>query len=215
MIVMKFGGTSVQDRTAMLRVIQAVAKFKERKPVVVLSAMAGATNGLLKIGDSAYRGRREDAQAISDRLREHHLTVARELLTGPRLSKTEDFISGSFGEISNIIQGLYLLGECSPRTKDALAAFGERLSTVIFSEALLEKGDPAVLVDSRELMKTDNSFTQAAVLQDVSFPLLRDRLVPLLEAGQIPVLQGFIGSTKEGIVTTIGRGGSDYSASLV
>ncbi len=215
MIVMKFGGTSVKDQTAMSHVIEAVGKFRDRQPLVVLSAVAGATNGLLKIGDSAYRGQREEAEAISHKLREHHLAVARELLSGPQLSKTENFISACFGEISNIIQGLYLLGECSLRTKDALASFGERLSTFIFSEALLEKGYPAVLVDSRELIKTDNSFTQAVVLQDVSFPLLRERLLPLLEAGQIPVLQGFIGATQDGITTTIGRGGSDYSASLV
>ncbi len=215
MIVMKFGGTSVQDKAAMCRVIEAVAKYRDRQPIVVLSAMAGATNGLLKIGDSAYRGQRDEAKAISDKLREHHLTVARQLLTGQGLSRTQDFISTCFGEISNIIQGLYLLGECSLRTKDALASFGERLSTFIFSEALLEQGYPAVLVDSRGLIKTDNSFTQAVVLQDISFPLVRERLLPLMEAGQIPVLQGFIGATQDGITTTIGRGGSDYSASLV
>ncbi|MFB3905663.1 MAG: lysine-sensitive aspartokinase 3 [Acidobacteriota bacterium] len=212
---MKFGGTSVQDQTAMSRVIEAVAKFRNRQPIVVLSAMAGATNGLLKIGDSAYRGQREEAEAIAGRLREHHLSVARGLLEGPRLAKTEDFIAASFGEIQNIIQGLYLLGECSLRTKDALASFGERLSTFIFAEALLEKGYPSILVDSRELIKTDNGFTQAVVLQDVSFPLLRERLLPLLQEGRIPVLQGFIGATQDGITTTIGRGGSDYSASLV
>jgi len=215
MIVMKFGGTSVQDQAAMTRVIEAVVKFRDRQPIVVLSAMAGATNGLLKIGDSAYRGQREEAEAISNKLREHHLAVARELLGGERLSKTQDFISASFKEIGNIIQGLYLLGECSLRTKDALASFGERLSTFIFSEALLEKGYPAVLVDSRELIKTDNSFTQAVVLQDISFPLVRERLLPLIAAGQIPVLQGFIGATQDRITTTIGRGGSDHSASLI
>ncbi|RPJ60390.1 MAG: lysine-sensitive aspartokinase 3 [Acidobacteria bacterium] len=215
MIVMKFGGTSVKDQTAMWRVIEAVAKFRDRHPIVVLSAVAGATNGLLTIGDLAYRGKREEAEAISHKLREHHLSVARQLLTGSRISRTEASISACFGEISNIIQGLYLLGECSLRTKDALASFGERLSTLIFAEALVEKGYPGVLVDSRELIKTDSSFTQAVVLQDVSFPLLRERLQPLLEAGQIPVLQGFIGATQDGITTTIGRGGSDYTASLV
>ncbi|RPJ85180.1 MAG: lysine-sensitive aspartokinase 3 [Acidobacteria bacterium] len=215
MIVMKFGGTSVKDQTAMSRVIEAVAKFRDRQPIVVLSAVAGATNGLLTVGDLAYRGKREEAEAISHKLREHHLSVARQLLTGSRISKTEAYISACFGEISNIIQGLYLLGECSFRTKDALASFGERLSTFIFAEALVEKGYPGVLVDSRELIKTDSSFTQAVVLQDVSFPLLRERLQPLLEAGQIPVLQGFIGATQDGITTTIGRGGSDYTASLV
>jgi len=212
---MKFGGTSVQDKAAICRVIEAVAKHQDRKPIIVLSAMAGATNGLLRIGDFAYQGKRAEAEAISGQLRDHHLTVAEQLLTGPRLEKAQAFISQCFSEIANIIQGLYLLGECSSRTKDALAAFGERLSTSVFTEALLERGYQSALVDSRELIRTDNSFTQAVVLQDISFPLLRQRLTPLLDAGKIPVLQGFIGSTSDGITTTIGRGGSDYTASLV
>ena len=214
MIVMKYGGTSVQDDAAMLRSIEAICRQKDRAPVVVLSAMAGATNGLLKIADLAHQGNLEGAKAISSKLRDHHVAVAGKLLTGDRLAKAEEFVNECFCQIANIIQGLFLLGECSARTKDAIASFGERMSSFIFAGALVEKGLPGVLVDSRELIKTDDNFTQAVVNQDVSFPLIRERLSPLLKEGKIPVLQGFIGSTAGGISTTIGRGGSDFSASL-
>jgi len=212
---MKYGGTSVQDDVAILRSIEAILRQKDRNPVVVLSAMAGATNGLLKIADLAHRGDIEGAKAISAKLREHHIAVAGKLLSGQRQAKAEEFINECFCQISNIIQGLFLLGECSARTNDAIASFGERMSSFIFAETLVEKGLPGVLVDSRELVKTDSNFTQAVVNQDASFPLIRDRITPLLNEGKIPVLQGFIGSTADGISTTIGRGGSDFSASLV
>lgn len=215
MIVMKYGGTSVQDDAAILRSIEAISRQKDLRPVIVLSAMAGATNGLLKIGDLAHKGDVDGAKAISAKLRDHHLAVARRLLTGARLAKTEKYVNDCFCQIANIIQGLFLLGECSPRTKDAIASFGERMSTFIFAETLSERGFPGVLVDSRELIKTDSQFTQAVVNQAVSFPLIRERVNPLLAEGKIPVLQGFIGSTADGLATTIGRGGSDFSASLV
>ncbi len=215
MIVMKYGGTSVQDDVAILRSIEAISRQRDLQPVIVLSAMAGATNGLLKIGDLAHQGDAEGAKAVSAKLRDHHIAVARRLLTGERLSKAEVFVNDCFCHISNIIQGLFLLGECSPRTKDAIASFGERMSSFIFAETLKERGFPGALVDSREVVKTDKNFTQAVVNQDVSFPLIRERLNPLLAAGQIPVMQGFIGSTADGVTTTIGRGGSDFSASLV
>jgi aspartate kinase len=215
MIVMKFGGTSVQDETAMSRVIEAVARYRENRPVVVLSAMAGATNGLLQIAELAHQGKREEAEAVRQKLLDHHLGVAGRMLSGERLSVTREFVTGCFGDISNIIQGLYLLGECSPRTRDALASFGERLSTFIFTQALVEKGYDGILLDARKLVRTDDHFMQAAVLQEISLPALRETIRPLLEQGKIPVLQGFIGSTEKGVTTTIGRGGSDFTASLV
>jgi aspartate kinase len=215
MIVMKFGGTSVQDETAMLRVIEAVAKYQAERPVVVLSAMAGATNGLLKIAELAHQGNREEAESLRQKLRDHHLGVAARLLSDARLAAAEEFVIGCFNDISNIIQGLYLLGECSARTKDALTAFGERLSTSIFTQALIEKGYDGALLDARQLVRTDDHFTHATVLQEISFPALRATILPLLAKGKIPVLQGFIGSTEQGVTTTIGRGGSDLTASLV
>ncbi|MDA2924629.1 lysine-sensitive aspartokinase 3 [Acidobacteria bacterium AH-259-L09] len=215
MIVIKFGGTSVQDAPAMVRAIQAVEKQLDRKPAVVLSAMGKTTDKLLKIAEKAHRGEVEAARGISRDLKGHYLRVARELLTGTRLLKTEDRLGGYFEEISNIIQGLYLLGECTPRSRDAIASFGERMSSLIFAETLGEKGHPVALLDSREFIRTDDDFTRAAVLEEVSFPKIREQVAPQLDDGRLVVLPGFVGSTVDGITTTIGRGGSDYTASLV
>jgi aspartate kinase len=215
MIVMKFGGTSVQDAPAISRAVQAVERQLGEKPAVVLSAMGKTTNKLLQIAEKAHRGEVEAALEISQDLKEHHLQVVRRLVTGKRLTQTEDRLNGYFEEISNIIQGLYLLGECTPRSRDAITSFGELMSTLVFAETLAERGHPVALLDSRDFIRTDDDFTHAAVLEEVSFPKIREQIRPQLDEGRIIVLQGFIGSTLDGIPSTIGRGGSDYTASLV
>ena len=141
--------------------------------------------------------------------------MARELLSGPRWKSVETSLAALFQEMTDIVQGLYLLGETSPRSMDRVASFGERLSTLIFSEVLRENGIPAELVDSRDLIRTDDHFTQAAVLQELTRNCVREQLLPRLRAGKVIVAPGFIGSTVDGVTTTIGRGGSDYTASLI
>jgi aspartate kinase len=215
MIVMKFGGTSVQDESAMSRCMQAIINHLDHRPVVVLSAMGTTTNKLLKIAEDAGGGDVDSAVAVSNELRTHHLAVGRKLTAGALLEETEDRLEEFFDEISNLIRGLYLLGECTPRTKDAIVSFGERMSTLILAQAIRQKGHEVVLLDSREVIRTDDRFTEAVVLQDVSFPLIREKVQPPLEAGKLVILQGFIGSTLSGVTTTIGRGGSDYSAALI
>jgi aspartate kinase len=215
MIVMKFGGTSVQDESAMSRCMQAIVNHLHHRPVVVLSAMGMTTNKLLKIAEDAGSGRIESAVALSNELRAHHLGVARKMTEDALLEETEDRLEDFFDEMANIIRGLHLLGECTPKTRDAIASFGERMSTLILAQAMKQKGFDVVLLDSREMIRTDDRFTEAVVLQDVSFPLIREKVAPSLEGGRLVILQGFIGSTLKGVTTTIGRGGSDYSAALV
>ncbi len=215
MIVMKFGGTSVQDEVAISRAIQAVIRELPQRPVVVLSALGKATNQLLEIARRASSGEREAALSISEELMRHHMTVANRLTSASLLSETEEQLDLFFLEIANIIQGLFLLGECTPRSQDAIASFGERMSTWIFSQALREKGYAVELLDSRQLIKTDDQFTRAVVQQEISFKNIREAVAPAVEQGKIAVLQGFIGSTLDGVTTTIGRGGTDYTASLV
>ncbi len=212
---MKFGGTSVQDATAMKRAIQAVAARLQQSPIVVLSATAKTTGQLLELADKAHRGDVDGAHALRQAIEERHLDAAKGLLAGPRLDNTQFRLAECFGEIATIIQGLALLGEVTPRVKDRVASLGERMSSLIFADALAEAGYRAKLLDSRELIRTDDDFTKAVVLEDVSFPKLRRRIKPLLQEKKIPVLQGFIGSTLEGVATTIGRGGSDLSAALI
>ena len=215
MIVLKFGGTSVQDTDAVTRAVQVIRRQLSRGEVVVLSAMGKTTNGLLEMARSASSGDIDTAWSIRDGLRDLHLRVARELLTGRRWTNVETSLSRLFQEMTDIVQGLYLLGETSPRSMDRVASFGERLSTLIFSEVLQENGIPAELVDSRDLIRTDGHFTKAAVLQDLTRSCVRKQLLPRLREGKVIVAPGFIGSTVEGVTTTIGRGGSDYTASLI
>ena len=215
MIVLKFGGTSVQDTDAVTRAVQVIRRQLSRGEVVVLSAMGKTTNGLLEMARSASSGDIDTAWSIRDGLRDLHLKVARELLTGRRWTNVETSLSRLFQEMTDIVQGLYLLGETSPRSMDRVASFGERLSTLIFSEVLRENGIPAELVDSRDLIRTDEHFTRAAVLPDLTRSCVRKQLLPRLREGKVIVAPGFIGSTVEGVTTTIGRGGSDYTASLI
>ena len=215
MIVLKFGGTSVQDTDAVTRAVQVIRRQLSRGEVVVLSAMGKTTNGLLEMARIASSGDIDSAWAIRDRLLELHRTVTRELLSGGRWKSMETSLAALFQEMTDIVQGLYLLGETSPRSMDRVASFGERLSTLIFSEVLRENGIPAELVDSRDLIRTDDHFTQAAVLQELTRNCVREQLLPRLRAGKVIVAPGFIGSTVDGVTTTIGRGGSDYTASLI
>ena len=215
MIVLKFGGTSVQDTDAVTRAVQVIRRQLARGEVVVLSAMGKTTNGLLEMARTASFGDIDSAWSIRDQLLELHRTVARELLSGGRWKQVETSLAALFQEMTDIVQGLYLLGETSPRSMDRIASFGERLSTLIFSEVLRENGIPAELVDSRELIRTDDDFTKAAVLQELTRSCVRKRLLPRLREGKVIVAPGFIGSTVAGVTTTIGRGGSDYTASLI
>ena len=215
MIVLKFGGTSVQDTDAVTRAVQVIRRQLSRGEVVVLSAMGKTTNGLLEMARTASSGDIDSAWAIRDRLLELHRTVTRELLSGGRWKSMETSLAALFQEMTDIVQGLYLLGETSPRSMDRVASFGERLSTLIFSEVLRENGIPAELVDSRDLIRTDDHFTQASVLQELTRNCVREQLLPRLRAGKVVVAPGFIGSTVDGVTTTIGRGGSDYTASLI
>ena len=218
MIVMKFGGTSVQDSAAIKQTVEIVAGKRDRSPVVVVSAMAGVTDALLEIARSARERRFDDAASIVDQLRERHLTTARELLGGAdehSFYHVAQAIQESLKELDGLARSVATLGELTPRTQDAIVSFGERLSSPLVAAALGARGVAAELVDSRDLIITDDRFTNAAPNFAESETRCRESLLPIINSGVVPVAQGFIGSTKDGITTTIGRGGSDYSASII
>jgi aspartate kinase len=215
MIVCKFGGTSVQDAAAMERVAGIVRQRVKEKPVVVASAMGKTTNQLLKAAQSAADGRRSEALDLVGKIKEHHLREAEKLGLDVGDGRLADAIGTHFKEISNIVKGLSVLGELTPRSMDAMASFGERLSTLILTEVLTRRDVPAELMDARQCIVTDESYTRATPLFELTDPAVREHLLPVVEAGRVPVLQGFIGSTRSGITSTIGRGGSDYSAAIV
>ncbi|MFY9556991.1 MAG: lysine-sensitive aspartokinase 3 [Blastocatellia bacterium] len=217
MIVMKFGGTSVQDAAGISRVAEIVLGRLSRSPVVVVSAMARVTDTLLRIAHAARQRRFDRALAEIDELRERHLVTVRELLEQSRelLSAVEQEIAIRFAELENLTRSVATLGELTGRSQDAIVSFGERLSSLIVAAAFSARGIPADLVEARSFIITDDTFTRA--VPDLPQTLRRgaDVLSPLVSSHRVPVAQGFIGSTGDGVTTTIGRGGSDYSAALI
>jgi aspartate kinase len=215
MIVCKFGGTSVQDAEAMTRLAQIIAARRDSQPVVVASAMGKTTNRLLEAAQTAAKGKRQEALDLLTKIKDKHLKEAQKL----GIAITEDWVFETihtcFKEMRDLVKGLAALGELTPRITDAIASYGERLSTAILAQVFENNGMPAQLMDARECIITDDNFTRAGVLFDLTDAAIVEHLQPVLKAGRIPVFQGFIGRTRSGITTTIGRGGSDYSAAIV
>ncbi len=217
MIVMKFGGTSVQDAAAIMRAAEIVSGRLDRSPVVVVSAMARVTEALLGIADAAKARRIDEASEGIRELLERHITTARELLGEWQDSalSVERELQSQFAELENLARSVGTLGELTPRSTDAIVSFGERLSSVIIAEAFRLRGIQIELTDSRDFIITDDRFTRAAPDMQETTRRTRAALEPIVKSGRVPVTQGFIGSTAEGVTTTIGRGGSDYSAALI
>jgi aspartate kinase len=201
MIVMKFGGTSVEDAAAIDRSCRIVGERISRKPFVVVSALGGATNGLLEAGSFAARGELAKAMTIADRLEYRHI----ELLPST---------SEHFERLRELLKALAAIGEFSPRTQDLIASYGEALSSLIFVDRMKRLGFDAVHVDARVCVATDDRFGKASPLMDVTTSRLEEAARSHLNSGRVVVMGGYIGSTLSGITTTLGRGGSDYSAAI-
>jgi aspartate kinase len=215
MIVMKFGGTSVEDARAMTTVIELVQREQRRTPLVVVSAIAGATNALLHAAHSAVEGKLEEANTALNHLLERHVLILENLIeTRSTIQQLILEIRRRFEELKNLCQGIAILGELTNRSLDAIASVGERLSSLILVEGMKERGLPATLVDARTVMITDDHFTNATPLFNHIEEKAKAILLPLIESGTVVVTQGYIGSTVKGNTTTLGRGGSDYSAAI-
>jgi aspartate kinase len=214
MIVMKFGGTSGENAEAIGRAAEIVRGRLAERPVVVVSAMARVTDALLAMAKAAGAGDREQALQLARSLRERHYDVTGELLGTGLFTRMHAELEADFDSLEELLRGIAAVGELTPRTTDHVAAYGESLSSKIAAAAFAARGLNAVLVDSRHCLITDNTHTRAAPLFDVTQHRLQQALAPLLQAGQIPVLGGFIGATANGVTTTIGRGGSDFSAAI-
>jgi len=215
MIVCKFGGTSVQDAEAITRLAQIIKARRNQKPVVVASAMGKTTNGLLAAAHTAAQGDRQGALQEIAQLEQKHLSEAWKLGIAVHSDWVYDTIQVYFKKLRDLVKGLSALGELTPRITDAVASYGERLSTAILTQALENEGLPAQLMDARECIITDENFTRAAPIFDLTNAAIVRHLKPALDAGKIPVFQGFIGCSQNGVTTTIGRGGSDYTAAIV
>jgi aspartate kinase len=216
-IVCKFGGTSVADADAVRRAASIISARTDKQPIVVVSALGGATNVLLALAEQASRGQLIGAMRAVEGLRERHLQTTADLLgESPETADVTSELSSMFDELASLAEALSVLGHATPRSLDAVAAFGESLSSIMVAAAFRRLGLPAVHVDARKVMITDDQFMRAEPQTDAIAEAARQHLTPVVREGRIPVLGGFIGSTKNGGVTsTLGRGGSDYSASLI
>jgi len=215
-IVLKFGGTSVGDAEAIDRAASIVRGRMPGRPVVVVSAMGGATNALLALAEQAARGQLIGAARGVESLRERHLAAVEALVpdaTAARELSAE--LGAMFDELARLVEAISVLGYMTPRSLDTIAAYGEILSSHLVTAAFRVRGIPAELVDARRVMITDDHFCKAEPDAERIAEEARAHLQPLLREGRVPVMGGFIGATPDGITTTLGRGGSDYSASLV
>jgi len=217
LIVMKFGGTSVQDADAMEQVVSIVKSKLRRRPIVVVSAMAQVTDTLIRCAKLARQGQEFEAdRLLEDALRKrHHETLTKLVQDSLRRKLVQTAIDKYLDEVKALIHGLAILGELTPRSLDAIASYGERLSSTILSVAMQERGVSAELIDARQIIITDEDYTKATPLIELSEARCEEILHPLLQRETVPITQGFIGSTKDGVTTTLGRGGSDYSAAII
>lgn len=214
--VMKFGGTSVKDAEAFARVASIVAVERENSPVVVTSAMAKVTDALLNAFETAKKGDHEAAYAGLDPHFARYTQVAEELIGAPH--DREVFQT----ELEYVRKELKdLLARAARRSlplsmlKDAVVSYGEQLSSFLLAEVCKAKGLPARHFDARRLIVTDDEYGSAAPIWDETESLIRLELTAAIEAGEIPILGGFIAASRSGETTTLGRGGSDYSAAIV
>jgi aspartate kinase len=208
MIVMKFGGTSVESAEAIHRVAGIVRSQSARKPVVVVSAMGKTTNKLLAIAGDAVAGELKPALDKLADLRGFHLRESAGL-------DTNDIVEAHFHDLDALVRGLAVMGELTPRATDAISAYGERISSLIVAAHLRRCGINTAHVDSRSVIVTGRRHTQAAPLFEETNRRLRETLVPMLDDGLVVVMGGFIAATEDGVTTTLGRGGSDYTAAIV
>jgi aspartate kinase len=218
LVVMKFGGTSVEDPAAIGRTAAIVAGRVAlgKQPVVVVSAMAKVTDQLLRAAAAAAQGDRVGALAISSRLRSRHRDAAAELVkSSTDCAELISFVNQKFDSLDEVLRGLAAILELTPRISDLIVSFGERISSRIVASAFREKGIDAAHVDAREVIITDSQF-QKAVPQDALIEKrAAEKLRPLTDQGKVPVMGGFIASNEAGITTTLGRGGSDFTGALL
>jgi bifunctional aspartokinase / homoserine dehydrogenase 1 len=214
---MKFGGTSVGDASSIARTAKIVAQAAKENPcVVVVSAMSGVTNRLIEAAKTAQAGNAAEAEAILDALEKQHETALSSLLPGEqKRAHLRQRLELVLAEGSRLCEGTALLRELTPRTLDAISSLGERLSAPLVAATVDDLGVQSEAVDATELIVTDAFHGGAEPQMQFTRDKSQARLRPFLEKGIVPIVTGFIGATAEGQLTTLGRGGSDYSATIL
>lgn len=217
-LVMKFGGTSVGDGQRILNVARLVCNYATQGHAIVVasSAMSGVTDTLIKSARRAAEGDANTFVTAHDSLTQQHLAAVERAVSDESMRAIlRQQIQERLDEFANLCRSIHILGELTPRALDMVGSLGERLLVPILAEALRENGAQAQAIESTELIVTDDNFTQASPLMDATRLKSRALLMPILQAGGIPVVTGFIGATRQGIITTLGRGGSDYTGTIL
>jgi len=213
-VVMKFGGTSVADAPAFENVACIVAERIDLRPVVVVSAMSGMTDALVASTHLAEAGNVETAVQSLSAFYDRHDIVATKLLAADRATEFIARLHKAAENISRLLRELSSPSADGMRLRDELLSFGERLSSDLLAEVLINRGLRAQNVDARDCILTDEEHSAASPLLPETFLRTKNLLEPLIETATVPVMGGFIGSTASGVTTTLGRGGSDYTAAL-
>lgn len=216
-LIMKFGGTSVGSADAIRQVAHIVREHAPRwnRMAVVVSAMSGVTDALIQSGKAAVNGDNATYQAIISDLRTRHHQVVEALVPESEQAELLATIDDLLDGLAALCRSIHVLGEATPRALDAITCLGERFSVRIVAAVLRGHGLRSEAVDATELIVTDDNYQNAAPLMDKTRERVGARLNPLLDEGLIPVVTGFIGATEKGVTTTIGRGGSDYTAAIL
>ena len=214
-VVMKFGGTSVEDIAAIRRLIAIVQSRLGAQPVVVVSALARVTDQLLEAGNAAAKGHLGSALATVRDIYVRHERLADSLVEGSAYGALDQELRGEFRALESLLLKLEASRELDLRSQDHLLGFGECFSSSLVKEALRQAGVNAAHVDARRCIVTDARHGQANPVWFETEQRLRDIVSPLLERARVPVLGGFIAATSDGVPTTLGRGGSDFSATIV
>ncbi|HRS25291.1 MAG TPA: aspartate kinase [Methanofastidiosum sp.] len=214
-IVMKYGGTSVSNAERFLNTANiAIDTYnKKNEVIVIVSAMSGVTDMLLGAADISLKG--GDIAPILNELRLKHFDACKYIKNEELLKLTKEGIDTLLVDLEKSLIGVHYLGELSLRSKDRIVSFGERLSSLILSKTIEAQGVASDKIDAFSLIVTDSNFGEASVLFNESYKKISETLLPLLKKGTIPVVTGFIAKSKDGDITTLGRGGSDYTASIV
>ena len=217
MIVMKFGGTSVRDCEAVGRLIGIVKGSSPQKTVVVVSALAGVTDSLIKIAGFASGGKADEASVLSAGLEERHIMMADQLLAGNELlvNETKESVKHLFSKLNEIIRVISVLEELSDMSMAKILSYGEILSSTIIHKAILNAGIKCAYADARSMIITDSHYLKGEPQTDAICKKVPELLSEKFMDNDVIITQGFIGATAEGTGTTLGRGGSDYSAALL
>ena len=215
--VMKFGGTSIGDASCIARVIDIVrAASRESDVVVIVSAMSGVTNKLIEAALLSESGNHAAVAAILEELRRQHEVAAQVLISSAAArDRIQQKMNAVFQEGADLFRVTSISRELPPNIRDAISSLGERLSAPLVAAALTERGGASEAIEATELVVTNSDFGSAEPYMDLTRARSEKRVRPLLQKGVIPVVTGFIGATVDGELTTLGRGGSDYSATIM